>query len=202
MKKFLTFFISLFLVTGTCLYSFANNTVNFMNKTYSLKWSNKNSAGGFTNEYIQSSDTFDTYKTMVTISEFTKVNDHVAAAKSMYGEFAKNVKAGKAVMATIDKINDKAVLVRFCAVANVPKENLECDYYNVQAGKNGSSVKVFQFTQRYFLNEVKLTQANVENFMKSEAAKVQPYITKVTMPETVQKELNAESSYIYGVKKK
>ncbi len=202
MKRFLTVIIILFFAAGFSLCSLASNTVNFMNKTYSLKWSNKNSAGGFTNEYIQSSDTFDTYKTMVTISEFTKVKDHITAAKSMYGEFAKNVKSGKAVMATIDKINDKAVLVRFCAVANVPKPNLECDYYNVQASKNGNSVKVFQFTQRYFLNEVKLTQSNVEKFMKTEASKVQPYITKITMPEIVQNELNAESSYIYGVKKK
>ena len=196
MKKLLSI-ISLLLLFET--FVFADLTVNFMDKTYSLKWSNKNSAGGYTNEYIQSTDTFENYRTMITISEFTKTKDHVTAAKSIYSEFAKNVNAGKAVMATIDKINDKSVFVSFCAVAKTPKPNLECDYYNIQSANSG--VMVYQFTQRYFLNEVKLTQKNIEQFLKDEMAKVKPYITKVTIPPIVNKEIDAKSSYIYGTEK-
>lgn len=199
MKKFLTSLLCLIIISAN---SIAESTLNFMNNTYSLKWSNKNSAGGYTNEYIQNSDTFDTYKTMITISEFNKAKDYIKAAKSMYSEFAKNVNAGKAVMATINKINENAVLVRFCAVTSVPKPNLECNFYNLQSRKSDSSVMVYQFTKRYFLDEVKLTQENLEKFLNDESAKIQPYITKITMPEIISTELNADSSYIYGVKKK
>ena len=188
MIKKILFLVSLFILSVMVV--FAETTVKFMDSSYSLKWSNKNSADGFTNEYLKPSDTIDTYRTKVTVSEFIKVKDHVETAKSMYSVFSKDVNAGKAVMANIDKIDDKSIFVAYCAIVKNPKPNFECDYYNVQA--KPSSVMVYQFTKRYFLNEVKLTEKNVEQFIKDEMAKIKPNMVKVSIPQIINKEIEAK----------
>ena len=185
MIKKIWFLMGLLIMATAFVY--ADTELKFMDSTYSLKWSNKNSAEGFTNEYLKSSDTADTFRTKVTISEFTKVKDHVETAKSMYSVFSKDVSTGKAVMANIDKIDDKSIFVAYCAVVKNPKPNFECDYYKVQA--KSSSVMVFQFTKRHFMNEVKLTEKNVEKFIKDEITKIKPNVVKVSMPQIINKEI-------------
>lgn len=185
-KIFLSIFLLIFVYTLAC----AEDTVKFMESEYALKWSGKNSAGGFTNEYLKNSDTIDTFKSKVTISEFTKVKDHTETAKSMYSVFSKDVNSGKAVMANIDKINDKSIFVAYCAVVKKPKPNFECDYYKVEA--KPSSVMVYQYTKRHFLKEVKLTEKNVEQFIKDELSKIKPSLENAKIPQIINEEIDVK----------
>lgn len=191
-----------YLVSGVPVVA-SDSSITFANKSYTLKWSNKND-GGYVNEYLNADETFDNYHTMITIREVTQMKNQLQAAQNLYGVFKQNTDTGRAFMASIDQINKDATLVRYCVVAQVPKRNLECNAFNLQQRKSDNVVMIYQYTQRYFESELKLTPDNAKNVLnkvESDFNKIKPYITNVNMPDIVQKVIDAPASYAYGVKK-
>ena len=202
--------ISIVAITGAAAFFIVNNkaqaadsALTFANKVYTLKWSNKTD-GGYVNEYLPNGETLDNYHTMVTVREVLQMKNQLQAAQNMYGAFKQKTEKGGAFLATIDQINKDATLVRFCIVAKAPKRNLECSAFNLQQRADDGAVMIYQYIQRYFEDELKLTPDNAQNVLnrvESDFNKIKPYITTVKMPSIVKQVIDAPASYSYGTKK-
>ena len=203
MKKFFIGTIFLFIV-GAVAFAIMNNLpkIKFMGNDYYLKWSNPNASEGYINEYLRKDETFDDYHTMITVSDFPNVKNQLEAAKRIYRTFYDNVQMGTAVFASINSITDNSTLVRFCAMAQVPRRNLECSYHNVQQTDENSPVTIFQFTQRYYTDEVSITTQNFTKLIDDGFNEVRPHIIIAKTPDIVRRKIDAKSSYQYGIIKK
>lgn len=199
MKKFWIIFgvIAVVVALGATITIVVNNapTVNFMNKTYTLKWSNQIAEGSYSNEYLTDGENFDNYHTMVTVQEYAQAQDQKDVAMTLYGLF-KN-----APVKDIKKINDEATYLNSCTVLDVPQRHVECSFYNIQNRKDTKNVVVFMYTTRYYTSEI----ANADEMTKmmlNDTVAVQKQICTVQIPNIVKKIIDAPSSYIYGVKSK
>ena len=170
-------------------------TINFLNKTYTLKWSNQIAEGSYSNEYLTDGENFDNYHTMVTVQEYAQAQDQKDVAMTLYSLFKNSS------VKDIKKINDEATYLNNCAVLDVPQKHVECSFYNIQNRKDTKNVVVFMYTTRYYTSEI--ANANeMTKMMMNDITEVQKQIGTVQIPNIVKKIIDAPSSYVYGVKTK
>lgn len=174
---------------GDKVYKLESKTFKFNNKVYQLKNVSTDESGRSTNVYFTDNETMDTYHSAIAIDEFPNTDFNTMVKNT--SDFIKNGDKTNFLFIKAEPINQNTFFVGQCKlspVTNAKNPYVECEYINMQKGKNGNSTIVFDYIRRYLKDDGILTNKDFPKVIESDYAKIKPYITTVKAPDVVSKE--------------
>lgn len=179
MKKIFYLLTGIVLSAGV-LYAAEASTVNFLNKSYNLKFSKKFSKSSYMKIYTPQGVTNNDYQSVVTKSYFTmedalkdSIRDEVnEATKDIVN---KNVKTFSPIWTKTDKINDFMYIMSSCFSIDTSKQKVACTYNSSKYFNNATEISMFSYTTYYTLSDT----SDIKGSMDNEYEKLKDFLINV-----------------------